>query len=269
MTKALVRGELQRLRSNWAFLIMMAILTMLSVLYVFMQTNAYFITDQTMLNMMGMSNDLVEEGPDIFWRIITDSSAVSWFSLPFAALFIGTDFQGRGFSQVLMAGHSRKKLFFAKTIEYYIFFLLILAIYPVGAILRCCLPWIKEMNAVDVAYFWQGTSLKIVLDMNWISVSFFLAFLCRDILKTIMVTFGMLCLTPLFPTISVGKNIRSLNPLEYFSYTVRRPNPIPGTMWDVPPLSTAEILVIVIGSFLVITACITGAYLLFRKSELK
>ena len=155
MTKALVHSELQKLRSNRTFWIMAAILVAFSVFYVFMQTDIYFKTDQTLLQMMGMSNDLVKEGPTIFWKIIRDSSMVSWFSVPFAGLFV-----------------------------------LVLSIYPVGAFLRCCLPWIQVMSAADAAYFWQGVSLKLILDLHFISIGFFLVFLCRDVLKSIAASLG-------------------------------------------------------------------------------
>lgn len=269
MTKRLVHSELQKLRSNRTFWIMAAILVAISVLYVFMQTDTYFKTSAIDMAIMGMSNDLVKEGPDIFWMIIRDPFIVSLFSVPFAGLLIGTDFGERGISQTVMAGNPRGKLFLIKAIEYYVLFLLVLSIYPVGALLRCCLPWIQVMNAADAAYFWQGVSLKLVLDLHFISIGFFLVFLCRDVLKSIAASLGAILLLQFFPRIPVGENIRSINPISYYSYIVRNPDPIPGTLWDVPPLSTAEILVIVIGSFLVITACITGAYLLFRKSELK
>ena len=269
MTKRLVHSELQKLRSNRTFWIMAAILVAFSVFYVFMQTDIYFKTDQTLLQMMGMSNDLVKEGPTIFWKIIRDSSMVSWFSVPFAGLLIGTDFGERGISQTVMAGNPRGKLFLIKTIEYYVLFLLVLSIYPVGAFLRCCLPWIQVMSAADAAYFWQGVSLKLILDLHFISIGFFLVFLCRDVLKSIAASLGAMLLLSLFPRIPVGENIRSISPIGYYSYIVPNPDPIPGTMWDAPPLNTTEILVLMIGSFLVIAACITGAYLLFRKSELR
>lgn len=269
MTKRLVHSELQKLRSNRTFWIMTAILTALSVLYVFMQTDTFFKVSAIETEIIGTSIDLVKEGPTIFWKIIRDSSMVAWFSVPFAGLLIGTDFGDRGISQTVMAGSPRGKLFLIKAIEYYVLFLLVLSIYPVGAFLRCCLPWVQVMSAADAAYFWQGVFLKLVLDLNLISIGFFLVFLCRDVLKSIAASLGVVLLLAFFPRIPVGENIRSINPVSYYSYIVRHPDPMPGSMWDVPPLSTVEISVIVIGSFLVIAACITGAYLLFRKSELR
>lgn len=264
MTKTLLRGELQKLRNHRTFWIMAAVLAGLSVLYVFMQTNTYFIDD-----MLEMSVDKLKKGPDIFWRIIADPSVLGWFSVPFAGLLLGTDFGERGISQILMAGYSRKKLFLVKTIEYYVLFLPVLAIYPVGAILRCCLPWIRTMDAADAAYFWQGVSLKFVLDMNFISVGFFLVFLCRDVLKSIAASLGAALLMNALPRISVGDTIRSLNPIHYYSYIVPKRDILPGSYWDIPPINTAEILLIVIGSLLVIGLCIWGAYRLFQRAELK
>lgn len=265
MTKRLVHSELQKLRSNRTFWIMTAILAALSVLYVFMQTDTYFKISTMEHLRMGESLIPSERGASIFWRIIRDSSLVGWFSVPFAGLLIGTDFGERGISQTVMAGNPRGKLFLIKTIEYYVLFLLVLSIYPVGALLRC-LSWIQVM---DAAYFWQGVSLKLVLDLHLISIGFFLVFLCRDVLKSIAASLGAMLLLAFSPRIPVGENIRSISPIGYYSYIVPNPAPIPGTMWDVPPLNTTEILVLVIGSFLVIAACITGAYLLFRKSELR
>lgn len=269
MTKTLLRAELQKLRNHRTFWIMAAVLAGLSVLYVFMQTNTYFVNDMLTLRIMGVTNSLVKEGPDIFWRIIADPSVIAWFSVPFAGLLIGTDFGERGISQILMAGYSRKKLFLVKIVEYYVLFLLVLAIFPVGAILRCCLPWMRGMDAADAAYFWQGVSLKFVLDMNWISVGFFLVFLCRDVLKSIAASLGAALLMNALPRISVGDTIRSLNPMHYYSYIVPKRDVLPGSYWDIPPINTAEILLIVIGSLLVIGLCIWGAYRLFQKAELK
>lgn len=265
MTKRLVHSELQKLRSNRTFWIMAAILVAISVFYVFMQTDTYFKTSTMEQLRMGASLIPSERGESIFWRIIRDPSVVSLFSVPFAGLLIGTDFGERGISQTVMAGNPRGKLFLIKAIEYYVLFLLVLSIYPVGALLRC-FSWIQVM---DAAYFWQGVSLKLVLDLHFISIGFFLVFLCRDVLKSIAASLGVILLLQFFPRIPVGENIRSINPISYYSYIVQHPNPMPGGMWDVPPLNTVEISVIVIGSFLVMGACIIGAYLLFRKSELK
>ena len=149
MTKRLVHSELQKLRSNRTFWIMTAILTALSVLYVFMQTDTFFKVSAIETEIIGTSIDLVKEGPTIFWKIIRDSSMVAWFSVPFAGLLIGTDFGDRGISQTVMAGSPRGKLFLIKAIEYYVLFLLVLSIYPVGAFLRCCLPWVQVMSAAD------------------------------------------------------------------------------------------------------------------------
>ena len=63
MTKRLVHSELQKLRSNRTFWIMTAILTALSVLYVFMQTDTFFKVSAIETEIIGTSIDLVKEGP--------------------------------------------------------------------------------------------------------------------------------------------------------------------------------------------------------------
>ena len=63
-----------------------------------------------------------------------------------------------------MAGYSRLRVFCIKAVEYYLFFPLVLAVYPTAAMLRSCRPWLETLSAADAAYFWQGVLLKGALD---------------------------------------------------------------------------------------------------------
>ena len=90
----------------------------------------------------------------------------------------------------MMAGYSRLRVFCIKAVEYYLFFPLVLAVYPTAAMLRSCRPWLETLSAADAAYFWQGVLLKGALDIGLISASFFIVFLCRDVVNTLAATLG-------------------------------------------------------------------------------
>lgn len=267
----LLWAEWKELRGNRAFWLLAGILVGLSLLYVEMQFSSREL-DPVLVQKLGISSDPEERGKDAFWQIMRDPSVVAWFSIPFAALLIGPGFTRRSISAQVMAGHSRLRVFCLKAGEYYLLFPPVLAVYPVGAMLRSCRPWLENLSAADTAYFWQAVVLKTMLDLGLISVCFFFVFLCRDVVKTLAVTVGYTFFLSFLSRFAgkglLGKLLYFL-PLAHYSHLVPHPDPLPGTLWDVPPIGRQEMLVIVAGSAVILIASLAGAYALFRRADLK
>lgn len=262
----LIRVEWRRVWSNRPFLVLLFVLIVLSFVHLEIQFPNRSLP-YPLSELVGPAYDAVTAGRHSFWRIMCDASTVSWFSIPFAAILIGRDFSHRCVSAEIMAGHSRGQILLVKASEYYILFFLILTIYPAAAICRRCIPWLQNLDSADTAYLLQGVLLKTVLDLGLISVCLFFAFLCRGMLKTLAVTMAYTLLMPVLS--GINKKVAYFLPVSHYSYLIRQPNPIPGSMWDVPPMDLPEFLVIVVGSLLITLLSLLGSYLLFRRADLR
>lgn len=51
-------------------------------------------------------------------------------------------------------------------------------------------------------------------------------------------------------------------PVTHYSDLLPHPDPLPGSIWDVPPIGRPEMLVVLMAS-------LVGAYALFRRADLK
>ena len=114
--------------------------------------------------------------------VLGNAQLALWYGAVLAAFFVGQEFENRTVNIPIMHGHSRMQVFFSKVLAFYItglvfsqtvLFVTLFAYYP---------SWYLQMPA---AQFIQYILLRIVCDLGTLSIPLFLAFLCRDLVRSV------------------------------------------------------------------------------------
>lgn len=247
----LVKMEVYKLKRQKLMIILFAAVIAISAFSAFSQINLLTTPDNPVTGKMSFANAF----QDIFMLFII---AV------FAGFYIGSDFSNRTIQAELSRGHKRLEIILSKSFVFSIGASLIMLLYPVTVcfIHSIKFGWGESFGIQSVLYIFRTALLGSILNIGTASIYVCLAFLCRDIPKTICVCFA-------FPVI-----------FSAISSTIGKQIPIVGKLLDYSTLSQLKYIVsekLILSSLTsaVFSTCITimialslCSYL-FSKAEVK
>lgn len=247
----LIKMEVYKLKRQKLLVVLFAAVIAISAFSAFSQINLLTTPDNPVTGKMSFTNAF----QDIFMLFII---AV------FAGFYIGSDFSNRTIQAQLSRGHKRIEIIISKSFVFSIGAGLIMLLYPITVCLIHTIKfgWGEPFSVVSILYVFRIALFGSVLNIETASIYVCLAFLCRDIPKTICVCFA-------FPVI-----------FSAISSTLGNQIPILGKLLDYSTLSQLKYIVTDQLSFstlisVVLAACVTiisalilSSYL-FSKAELK
>ena len=194
-------------------------------------------------------------------EILSEINPFPFFSLFLSTLLIGMDFKKRTINDSMYQGYSRLQIFLAKTLHYYIvaitvslFWLLLYLWYIYG---------MRGFIILTVPYMIRCISIWLYITIGTFSAPLLIAYICRDIFKSILVNLAWFLSTSILSWIEIPQMIRQIyNPLFLArSWETIWASNIQYSLEKWMPLLILPI--ITAGSVI----CIS--YFLFRKAELK
>lgn len=148
---------------------------------------------------------------NLFLASLYNTPLLYFLIIVFASLFVGNDFSGKTLHLYIMAGHKRNRVFLAKVI-----------VYQIGCIIILALPlFIHELIRLfctkETFIAIDGTLVTIVLTafsmMAMCILPLFLAFIFRDIGRTLAVSMILFFLMIFFMNGNNAQNIMRILPM--------------------------------------------------------
>lgn len=117
----------------------------------------------------------------------------------FAGFYFGGDFAHKTIQTLLAQGYSRSQVLWAKTIVFWVGISIMLLLYPLITVVVKTIEfgWGEAFTMASVGYILRVLILGSILNLGTTSVFILIAFLCRDIPKTI-------CFCLAFPVVFSG-----------------------------------------------------------------
>lgn len=182
----------------------------------------------------------------------------------FAGFYIGSDFSNRTIQAELSRGHKRLDIILSKAFVFSIGTSLIMLLYPITACLihTAKFGWGEPFNIISILYLFRVALLGSILNIGTACIYVCLAFLCRDISKTICVCFAF---PVVFSAISntIGKQFPTIGKLLDFS-TLSQLKYIIGDK-----LRVVTVMPIVLSTCITIIVTLLISNYFFSKAEIK
>jgi ABC-2 type transport system permease protein len=240
----LLKLEIYKLKRNKAFWLISAIDIFVGLIYV-------------------MKNGSLV-GIKAFQSSMYDIATLMVLGAIFAGLFIGTDFTDRNINQGIVAGYSRIKILFSKVIILFLATEIIMILYPITSVIvnSALNGWGETFNMDTAIYILRTIFLRLIVDSSCISLWVLLAFLFKDILKTVSVSIfifmmGSGCIITLSKKVDFMKEIYNLTANGQARILVNK------------TLSLYQITNIMVSNLIIVLVLLSISYLLFRRAELK
>ncbi|SFD15330.1 ABC transporter permease [Clostridium uliginosum] len=182
----------------------------------------------------------------------------------FAGIFIGTDFVDRIINQEIVAGHSRLSILVSKAITFFFATEIIMLIYPITSVIVNTIlsGWGEVFNGTTIIYIVRTILLRMILDASCISLWVFVAFLFKDVAKTMGISFfifmvGAISLVQLSTKSALIKTIYNFTAHSQARIIVNK------------VLTYSEVTSIIISKLIIISILLCASYFIFRRVELK
>lgn len=245
----LIQMELYKLRHNKSFY------TILFIVGVFSSLFSVFLLDSKPQEIFAK---------DVLSITFKDLPLSTLLSATFAGLFIGSEFTNKTITHEIISGHSRFSVIISKTMSFFIGTIAIILIYPLVCIfiLMIVRGWGEPFTYNSFLTALRITTLGLIVNLSNMSICVLLAFILRDVGKTMGVSYLLLMFTqPIFRLFSKKSDLIN-NLYAYTSY-----NQIDVVTKNI--LSTSDIVVSIITSFGAIILFLSVTYIFFRKADLK
>lgn len=201
-------------------------------------------------------------------RMFTENSPALFVGIYAAAYFIAANFSGRNVGIDVSAGYSRRSVFVATLLRYYLFVTITL-IFVFFAFLFYAFGfrWITALQP----YHWRSFCIWLYLSLSMVSLPFFIAFLFRRVLKTLVVSIILVVGVPFLPQSAYygAEKYTGLIGTETFDW-------LPMAMCKRTVLYNEQLILNNYESLMFIVVPLTFlvgasllAYLFFRRAELK
>ncbi len=253
--RKLFRAEVDRLLHNKAFLIMLALIVIFSVIYGYTGYQRAHYAFYVQTRMPGM----------IFLNAMGDLFLPPFFSVFAALCIISGGFTGKNARTELYCEHSRAQLYFVKAALYFACVLFLSMLVPLCAFLYYEASYFAS-DWLPLDYMLRCIGQRIVCDLTIAAVPLLIAFLLRDYIKTGVIS--LLYAAALY-YIGLDPGIPSVaNPFTFF-YSHLPTAAAPYIMQKFPqpdPRWLPHTMLLCAGIFLV---CIVAGYLVLRKAKLK
>lgn len=174
----LIKMELYKLKRQKLVMILLAAVVALSAFSAFSEINLLMVNGP-----IGGKASFANAFQDVFMLFLI---AV------FGGFYIGADFSNRTIQAELARGHRRVDLIAAKALVFVVGSGILMLLYPVTVCLIHTVKfgWGEEFDVQAAAYVIRVALLGSVLNMGTASIYVCLAFLCRDVPKTICACFA-------------------------------------------------------------------------------
>lgn len=199
-----------------------------------------------------------------FINAIRDSALNIILSAIFAGLFIGSDFSNKTIHHEIISGHSRREILLSKAFSFSIGSSLIIVIYPLMSIISSIAlsGWAEVITAADLIYVLRVLFLVIVINIGVLSACLLIAFIVKDMGKTIGVSIVFLAVGWQFLNNILAHKFEFIGSLQkYVGY-----GQLNTAVKDI--ISVPEIGGIVLSSLMTLVIILSISYLSFRKAEL-
>lgn len=247
----LVKMEVFKLKRQKLLVVLFAAVIAISAFSAFSQINLLTIPENPVTGKMSFANAF----QDIFMLFII---AI------FAGFYIGSDFSNRTIQAELARGHKRIEIIVSKSFVFSIGASLIMLLYPITVCIIHTVKfgWGEPFGLVSILYVLRIALFGSILNIGTASIYVCLAFLCRDIPKTICVCFAF---PVIFSAISstFGKQIPMLGELLDFS-TLSKLKYIVNDQ-----LSFHVLISAILSTCVTIIVTLTLSNYLFSKAEIK
>lgn len=181
----------------------------------------------------------------------------------FAGFYIGSDFSNKTIQSQLSQGHSRFEVLISKALVFFVGTSMIMLLYPitVSLIHTYQYGWGEPFTPVSLFYILRVAFFGVILNIGTTSVFVLIAFLCRDIPKTI-------CFCLAFPVLfsavsSTLGSIPVIGKVINFTTLAQLTNIIGDT---IPPIT---ILTLFLSAAITVIIVISISNYLFAKAEIR
>ena len=182
----------------------------------------------------------------------------------FAGFYIGSDFSNKTIHSQLSQGHSRLDIVISKTLVFFIGTSIIMMLYPITVALINTVKfgWGEPFTIISVFYILRVAVLGVILNIGTTSIFVLIAFLCRDIPKTICIS---LAFPVLFSALSstLGNMVPGILKIINFTTLSQLKNIVGDT------ISTSTIITVLLSAGITVIVIISLSNLLFAKAEIK
>ncbi|SHJ27568.1 ABC-2 type transport system permease protein [Clostridium cavendishii DSM 21758] len=203
-------------------------------------------------------------GERAFQNSMYDIATLMLLGSVFAGLFIGTDFSNRIINKEVSAGHSRLKILLSKGILFFLATEMIMLVYPIASVTVNTIlnGWGSSFDLSTVIYIIKTILFRMVLDASCISLWIFIAFLCKDVTKTMGVSIlvfmmGSITLAGLSFQNNFVKTIYDFTAHSQARVIVNK------------SISYAQVTSVLISKLIIISILLSLSYIMFRRTELK
>lgn len=215
----------------------------------------------TVLGVMMSQDGKVRIGKDEIISISFYCTCIlTLFPILLGSISFGSDFINRTINNEISAGHNRSRIFFCKVIVYFIGVNLIILIAPfINLILNCSLHKFVSYGFINEgAVLIKTFFITSLLEMAASSVIIFIAFIFRDVGKTVGILVFMYILNiQILGSSDIKTTFIRFLPLSEMRLILYR------------PLINGQFQEAVLVSIVTIIFFLAGSYLCFKKSELR
>lgn len=266
--RRLIRAEFAKLSRNWLLLGILAVIAVFCVIVVgkgaagFLEGQSYPIQYLNRLfetRFQSISGFESWHAKYVVRAIIGDGMIPLWCGAVLAAFFVGREFEGRTVNAALMRGHTRSRVFCAKLLSYYAAGIAVSLLSLFATLFLFTPDWILRIDGARLLWYF---TLRIMCDIGTLSLPFFFAYLCRDLIKTVSFSAAYALILTFLSKGGMGENavtrVLRKHPINEMQAFMKE---------GVVAFENVEMLVFVsVGLFVVTTAV---AYMMFRRAELK
>ncbi|WMM23297.1 ABC transporter permease [Tissierella sp. MB52-C2] len=182
----------------------------------------------------------------------------------FAGFYIGSDFSNKTIQSQLFQGYKRLDIIISKALVFFIGTSIIMLLYPitVSIIYTFKYGWGEPFTITSVLFILRVAALGIILNVGTTSIFVLLAFLCKDIPKTICTCFAFPVLISAISS-TLGKAVPVIGDLLRFTTLAQM-----GSIID-DIILPSTVLTVFLTAMITVIIVISLANLLFAKAEVK
>lgn len=203
-------------------------------------------------------------GAEAFKHSMYDVSTTVLLGAVFTGLFVGSDFADRTINQAVTAGYSRLNILISKSIVFYLSVEIITIVYPLTSVIinTCFNGWGEEFTIVSLLYVIRTVLLRFVIDAGCASLWLLIAFIFKDVGKTISVSMIIFVVGAGALTILSKKNAAA-----QFIYTLTANSQ--ARIIVNKAVTSYNILFTCLSNLIMIVLFCSISYIIFRRAELK
>lgn len=244
--KRLIKKDLYQIKHNKIILLSLLALVLMGAL----GANGYILDLKNRSDAVG-----------IFDAMVFDSTIIVILVTLIISSLLGIEFRNRTINNDIYLGFSRKDIFFSKIIAYLIIYNLLILVFPIAGCIRMIPMLGFGMNGI--LHIIEVILYSILLNSAMYAVCIFIAFICRDIGKTL--TLSAIYILSFSLLMAYGKpgglfdKVKILNflPLVEIRYVVYE------------NLTNIENLSIIISAIIIFVVFTLLANRVFKRAELK